>query len=83
MAEFCYRCVNKMDKTDYPKMHFVLTRYLHLCEGCAAYKRVVVRMRDPVSLFFVKRFYGAKGFYIRARRKAIKRKVLKQKGNRQ
>ena len=78
MAEFCYRCVNKMHGTHYSKTEFVLTDYLHLCEGCANYRRVVIYMRGPLGLFFARLIYKIKGFYITRRRKKIRRKILKQ-----
>lgn len=45
MAEFCLRCFNEMDNTNYTKRDVHLSLFRELCEGCGDTRRVVVSIR--------------------------------------
>lgn len=45
MAEFCLRCLNEMDNTNYTKRDVHLSLFRELCEGCGDTRRVVVAIR--------------------------------------
>lgn len=51
MAEFCLKCFNRFNYKDY-KRYEVIEEW-GLCEGCAAYKNVVVDIRgnSPIDIF--------------------------------
>ncbi len=46
MAEYCLECWSKLNDTKYTEDDFVISKHLDLCEGCAQYKRVIIRPRD-------------------------------------
>lgn len=52
MAEFCWECWNKINKTDKPKHEFVLSKELDICEGCGKIKPVVIRLKGFPFFFF-------------------------------
>ena len=64
MAEFCLKCWNKMENTDYNEREASLTRKLYLCEGCGEYKKVLTdipyryqnikRRKEPPIKVFIK-----------------------------
>lgn len=43
MAEFCPECWNELNGTDEPTDSWVLSEDLELCEGCGAWKHVIIR----------------------------------------
>ncbi len=60
MAEFCPKCLNKLDDTHYPSWWYILSKELDFCEACQQWKRVVVVTRGAyyrrrLKNFFLKR----------------------------
>ena len=45
MAEFCVSCWNERNGIDYPVEAYFLSWDYELCEGCGAYKRVIIAQR--------------------------------------
>lgn len=45
MAEFCLKCFNELEGTDYDESEVVLDKYLDLCEGCGQMCRCVADIR--------------------------------------
>lgn len=45
MAEFCPKCWNEINDTNYPENKYVLSDDLEMCEGCGEFKRVIVTER--------------------------------------
>ena len=45
MAEFCLDCWNKMNGTKDTERDWILSDELDLCEGCGAWKAVIVTQR--------------------------------------
>ena len=45
MDEFCVSCWNELNGTDYPEEAYFLSWDYELCEGCGAYKRVIIAQR--------------------------------------
>ena len=45
MAEFCFKCWNKMHRENYCKWDVKLSWGLDLCEGCGEWKRIVLEKR--------------------------------------
>ena len=43
MAEFCFDCFKEMMEIEDEQWRYVLTDEMELCEGCAQYKRVVIK----------------------------------------
>ena len=41
MSEFCLRCFNRINSTDYTDEQVKLSKGLELCEGCGQYKIIV------------------------------------------
>ena len=42
MAEFCLKCLNKIDGTSLKPEEVILSEEVNLCEGCGKYKHTVV-----------------------------------------
>ena len=42
MAEFCLKCLNRIDGTSTRPEDVVLSKDLNLCEGCGKYKHTVI-----------------------------------------
>ena len=60
MAEFCPKCLNKLDGKHYPSWWYVLSKEPDFCEECKQWKRVVVVTRGAyyrrrLKNFFLKR----------------------------
>lgn len=53
MAEFCPKCWNELNDTNYPESRYILSEALELCEGCGEFKNVIVAERKFSS---IKRF---------------------------
>ena len=51
MAEFCLDCWNKLNDSAYTERDLVLSKELELCEGCGAWKQVIVRQRRAKLLY--------------------------------
>ena len=47
MAEFCWKCWNKIHDTDAPKSAVMLSWERDFCEECEQWERVVVGLRWP------------------------------------
>ncbi len=47
MAEFCVKCFNELNETNYPEKAYEISREEWLCEGCREYKRVVIGFKTP------------------------------------
>lgn len=45
MAEFCLKCWNRINGTEYDERKYILSEYLDLCEGCGEWKPVIVAER--------------------------------------
>ena len=45
MAEFCLDCWNKLNQTNDSKWRYVISWQKDFCEGCAQYKRVIIKER--------------------------------------
>lgn len=45
MAEFCLRCWNKINGTDYPENKYIISKELCLCEECQEMTNVIVTER--------------------------------------
>ncbi len=45
MAEFCFKCWNKMHHNNYSRWDVKLSRGLDLCEGCGEWQRIVLEKR--------------------------------------
>jgi len=46
MAEFCIDCFKELLFNDYEDSQIILSDNLDICEGCAEFKRVVIRIID-------------------------------------
>jgi hypothetical protein len=44
MAEYCLKCFNKMNNTDYSKRDVILSKDEDICEGCGSWVPVVIRL---------------------------------------
>lgn len=42
MAEFCFKCFNKIHQTNKPGSKYIFSKDTYLCEECGEWKRVVV-----------------------------------------
>ena len=42
MAEFCLKCWNEINETNYTEDKYIMSEELDLCEGCGEYKHVIV-----------------------------------------
>ncbi len=51
MAEFYLDCWSKLNKTNYTERDYLLSDELDLCEGCAQFKRVIIRERSLLEAF--------------------------------
>ncbi len=49
MAEFCPKCWNELNDTDYPESRYILSEALELREGCGEFKKVIVAERKLPS----------------------------------
>jgi len=58
MAEFCKECFKQLFTDDYEDSQIILSEDLDLCEGCADFKQVVVRIIDWIFTFTQKRLLG-------------------------
>lgn len=57
MAEFCFECYKKYLDKDAEIENLVMSKDLDLCEGCAQYKRTVIKIKKPsVFNWFIDRF---------------------------
>lgn len=45
MAEFCWECWNKLNKTKIPPYGYILSWGKEMCEECMQWKRVVVGIK--------------------------------------
>lgn len=45
MSEFCLECWNKINKTEYGKEKYIISKDLDFCEGCGKWKPVIVMER--------------------------------------
>lgn len=60
MAEFCLKCWNELNGTDFPASEYILSEELELCEGCGEFKKVIVTERTfaktkrlPLKIFYM------------------------------
>ena len=53
MAEFCPECWNEINNLSDPPESYVLSWDHEICEGCGAYKRVVVGKRKSVLTYLL------------------------------
>lgn len=51
MAEFCLDCWNRINKCNDTERDWILSRELDLCEGCGAWKPVLVIRRRHKLLY--------------------------------
>ncbi len=58
MAEFCYECFNETFGTNFPKEKLKMSKELELCEGCAQYKHVVVKIGKSFFEEFFEKMLG-------------------------
>lgn len=50
MAEFCLKCLNKMDGTKLTEADVIIDHdELDICEGCGQWQPCVVRYRTPLE----------------------------------
>ncbi|MBR4893463.1 MAG: hypothetical protein IKZ35_05775 [Clostridia bacterium] len=54
MAEYCLKCWNKINKSNYTEDDYSLSYELELCEGCGKYKRVIVGKKSLLELLIFK-----------------------------
>ena len=54
MAEFCMECWNKLNNTNEEKSNYIISKNLHLCEGCGELKPIIVAKRREL---YQKPFY--------------------------
>ncbi|MBR2499553.1 MAG: hypothetical protein IKB60_00580 [Clostridia bacterium] len=50
MAEFCFKCFNRINGTNHKKEDYIMSDDLDLCEGCGQWKHVVVMDRRSYEL---------------------------------
>lgn len=53
MAEFCLDCWNKINGTNYTEKHYIISKELHLCEGCGEYKHVILAEKFTLRRLFM------------------------------
>jgi hypothetical protein len=51
MAEYCLKCFNEQNGTSYTRHDVVLSREHDICEGCASWEYVVVRLAYGFWIF--------------------------------
>lgn len=47
MADFCERCLRQNDEKFLRGKQLILSKNLHLCEGCGEMKKVVIDIKEP------------------------------------
>ena len=45
MAEFCLKCWNELNDTNYPERKYILSETLEMCEECGKLTNVIVAER--------------------------------------
>ena len=45
MADFCLKCWNRINKTEYSEKKYIISKDLDLCEGCGKMKPVIIMDR--------------------------------------
>ena len=51
MAEFCLKCLNKINEKDEPESKYIISKEPYLCEECGEWKRVVVMERKAYYIY--------------------------------
>ena len=58
MAEFCLDCWNKLNNSNFTEKEYVISRELDLCEECAQWKPVIIKIRRFPALYALRqRFF--------------------------